>query len=422
MRNKEFFKDKVVLIIGLARSGLSCARLLCGLGAKVRVTDNQDSPLTRKNLENLIQLGVEAELGRHSKEFLKGADLVIISPGVPNTSLPILWAKEAGIKVISEIEASWMLCPATIIAITGTNGKTTVTTLVGRILKDFGKNVFVCGNIGTPFSSLVESIKEDDFVVLEVSSFQLENIEKFRPKVAAVLNLSSNHLDRYKDIKEYLDAKKRIYLNQGSGDFLVLNEDDCRIRDIGADCRAERIYFRSSPDLNANYAAATAIASAFGIERSRALKALEGFQGVEHRMEKVLEFKGILFVNDSKSTTTEATVWALKNISAPVILIAGGREKGNDYSVVRELARNRVKRAFLIGESRENISLAFAGKVKTDFSSTLKEAVERAFNAASPGDCVLFSPMCKSFDMFMNFEERGISFKSAVMELAKLKK
>ncbi len=416
MRNTDFLKGKGVLIVGLARSGASCARLLSGLGARVRVTDNQDNASTRNNAQGLFALGVKLELGRHSREFLEGVTMVVVSPGVPNDSLPVLLAREKNIPVVSEIELSWQLCPSTVIAITGTNGKTTVTTLVGRIIEGCGRKVFVCGNIGTPFSSQVDRMETGDFVSLEVSSFQLENIDRFRPKVSAILNLSANHLDRYGDMAEYLQAKKNIFRNQDSSDFLVLNSNDPQVSGLGKECRAKTLYF-DSLSLNANYAAALTIASALGFDRGRAVEALRGFAGVEHRMEKVSEVKGVLFINDSKSTTTEATVWALKNISSPVILIAGGREKGNDYQVVARLAQDKVKLAFLIGESKERIRRAFADKVETDFASTLEEAVKKAFSAASPGDCVLFSPMCKSFDMFLNFEERGTFFKRAVTGL-----
>ncbi|MDD5730191.1 MAG: Mur ligase family protein, partial [Candidatus Omnitrophica bacterium] len=221
MRNTEFFKNKKVTVVGLARSGLSCANLLHELGARVFVTDNKDCGPARENLAQLKSKDIKAELGGHTKGFVEGSDLVIISPGVLDKALPVVWAKEFRIPVISEIEFAWMLCPATVVAVTGSNGKTTVTTLIGKILEADGKRAFVCGNIGNPFSSEVRKMNEGDFVSLEVSSFQLEKIKTFKPRIAVILNLSRNHLDRHSDMQEYLDAKKRVFMNQDTFDFLV---------------------------------------------------------------------------------------------------------------------------------------------------------------------------------------------------------
>jgi UDP-N-acetylmuramoylalanine--D-glutamate ligase len=421
MKNKDYFRGKNVLITGFARSGLASANLLYDLGANVSVTDNQDNLITHQNLKELKSQKIKIELGKHSREFIKDVDLLVISPGVPNNALPILWAREARVPVISEIELAWILCPAQIIAITGTNGKTTVTTLLGKIIEASGKRVFTCGNIGKPFSSEVDKMREGDFVSLEVSSFQLENIDKFKPNVSVVLNLSRNHLDRYNDMQEYLEAKKRIFKNQDSSDSLVLNYDDPVIRDLSRDSRAKIVYFKKEAGLNPNQSAALVIAAIFNIERDLVFNIFRDFKGVEHRMEEVSELDGVRFINDSKSTTTEATVWALKSLSCPVILIAGGREKGNDYSEVLKLARGKVKSAILIGEAKDKIREAFTGVVDTEFAATLGEAVKKAVSLAPKGDCVLFSPMCKSFDMFPNYEERGKAFKSIVSDLSKFK-
>lgn len=421
MRNQDCFRGKNILIAGFARSGLASANLLYDLGATVSVTDNSDNKITRQNLKELKSPEIKIELGKHSREFLKDIDFLVISPGVPNNALPILWAREAKIPVISEIELAWILCPAQIIAITGTNGKTTVTTLVGKIIEASGKRAFTCGNIGKPFSSEVDKMREGDFVSLEVSSFQLENIDQFKPKVSVVLNLSRNHLDRYNNMQEYLEAKKLIFKNQDSSDFLVLNYDDPAIRDLGRDSRAKIVYFKKEDGLNPNQSAALVIADIFNIKRDLVLNLFRDFKGVEHRMEEVLELDGVKFINDSKSTTTQATVWALNSFSCPVVLIAGGREKGNDYSEVLKLSRGKVKLAILIGEARDRIREAFAGGVDTEFAATLDQAVKRAVSLAPKGSCVLFSPMCKSFDMFSNYEERGKVFKSLVFELSKVK-
>ncbi len=421
MKNKDYFKGKNILIVGFARSGLASANLLYDLGANVSVTDNSDNLTTRQNLKELKSQKIKVELGKHSREFLKGIDILTISPGVPNEALPILWAKEAKIPIISEIELAWILCPAQIIAITGTNGKTTVTTLVGKIIEASGKRVFTCGNIGRPFSSEVEKMQDGDYVSLEVSSFQLENIDSFRPKVSVILNLSRNHLDRYSDMQEYLKAKKRIYKNQDGSDFLVLNYDDPNIRGLNLEAAAKTIYFKAEDGLNSNQSAALAIAGILNIGKDVALNVFRDFKGVEHRMEEVLTLKGVRFINDSKSTTTQATVWALNSLSCPVILIAGGREKGNDYSEVLKLARGKVKSAILIGEAKDRIHKAFAGEIDMDSAVTLEEAVKKAASISPEGSCVLFSPMCKSFDMFANYEERGKAFKLIVSQLSKSK-
>ena len=417
MKNKDYFKGKKILIAGFARSGLACANLLYGLGAEVFVTDNRDDDSTRSNLNRLKSKDIKVELGVHSREFVSGKDLVIISPGIPNEALPIAWANNEGIPVISEIELAWILCPAEVIAITGTNGKTTVTTLIGKVLEAAGKRAFVCGNIGKPYCSEVDKMREGDYVTLEVSSFQLENIDTFKPKVSVILNLSRNHLDRYDGMKDYLTAKKRIFKNQDASDYLVLNYDDPVIRAIASEAKAKIAYFRKEEGLNPNQSAVLQVAAILGINKDLVMKVFSEFKGVEHRLEEAAKINGVRFINDSKSTTTEATVWALNNLDEPLILIAGGREKGNDYSAVLELAAKKVKTAILIGEAKEKIKKAFGGAIDLQEAESLEEALNKAQALARPGDCVLFSPMCKSFDMFSNYEERGRIFKAIVSKL-----
>lgn len=417
MKNTDYFKGKRVLVIGFGRSGLSSANLLFELGARVRVTDSQDNAMTRQNLNQLDSSDIEVELGRHSREFLSGIELMVVSPGVANDALPISWGREAGIPVIGEIELAWRLCPAEVIAITGTCGKTTVTTLIGRLIEAWGKRVFTCGNIGNPFTQEVAKAREGDFISLEVSSFQLETIEEFKPKISVILNLSRNHLDRYSGMHDYISAKERIFKNQGPSDYLVLNYDDEVVRNLGSKSCAKTVYFKKEEGLNPNQSAVLKVAEILGIDRKLAMDALIKFKGVEHRMEEVLDLRGVKFINDSKSTTTEATVWALNNLSCPVILISGGREKGNDYSRVLEIARRKVKNLVLIGEASDRIHSVFNGVINVSRAGNLKDAVEKAFTLSKGGDCILFSPMCKSFDMFSNYEERGRAFKSLVGEL-----
>jgi len=419
MINTDYFRDKKVTVVGLARSGLACANLLFDLRAEVSVTDNQDNDLTRSNASKIKSKEIKVELGKHSQEFIRGRDLLVISPGVPNDALPVIWASAFNIPIISEIELAWVLCPAAIIAVTGSNGKTTVTALIGKILEAQGKKVFVCGNIGNPFSGELEIMREGDFVSLEVSSFQLERIVNFKPKISVMLNFSINHLDRYKNMQEYLEAKKRIFMNQDKTDYLVLNFQDGVLRELAKETKAEVVYFPGEDKLNPNQAAVLAVGSILGIEKELILGVFREFKGIEHRLEYVLEINSIKFINDSKSTTVDSALWALENIQSPIILIAGGKDKGVDYGAILDLARKKVKEVILIGEAKKKIASAFKGALSIDEAATLEEAVAKAFSKARAGDCVLLSPMCSSFDMFSSYEERGNIFKKAVYGLAR---
>ncbi len=421
MKNKDYFKGKKVTVAGLARSGFASANLLYDLGADVSVTDNQDNDSTRTYASQLKSKNIKIEIGRHSPEFIKDKDLLVVSPGIPDTALPIVLAKQFQIPIISEIELAWLLCPATVIAVTGSNGKTTVTTLIGKILEAGGKKVFVSGNIGNPFCSEVEKMEAGDFVSLEVSSFQLENIHEFKPKIALILNFACNHLDRYKDLQEYLAAKKRIFINQDKSDYLVLNHDDPAVKELAKETKANVVYFSQMPDLNLNQAAVLAVASILGIDKELCLEVFRAFKGIEHRLEYVAKINNVTFINDSKSTTVDSTIWAFKNISCPIVLIAGGKDKGSDYSIILDLIRKKTREVILIGEAREKIKSALRGFLSIDEAPTLEEAVNLAFSKAKSGDCVLLSPMCSSFDMFLNYEERGKIFKQAVFNLAKNK-
>jgi UDP-N-acetylmuramoylalanine--D-glutamate ligase len=422
MINTDYFRNKKITIVGLARSGVACANLLCALGAEISVSDSKDSVDTRANAAKLKSKDIKLELGVHTQDFIRGQDLLIISPGIPNNALPLTWARQENIPVISEIEAGWLLCPAVVIAVTGSNGKTTVTTLIGKILEAAGKRVFVLGNIGNPFCAELENIKKGDFVSLEVSSFQLENIDKFKPKIALILNFSPNHLDRHKDMREYLDAKKRIFLNQDASDYLILNKRYSALRELAVLARSNVVYFEEGRGLNPNQAAALEVGSILGINRKTCMEVFSKFKGVEHRLESVAEVEGVEFINDSKSTTVESTAWALGVLKKPVILIAGGRDKNLDYNAISSLLRSRVKSLILIGEAKEKIRQAMNGFPAIEDAATLKEALELARLRSRPGDCVLLSPMCASFDMFSDFEDRGRQFKKIVGQLKETKK
>jgi len=421
MINTDYFKNKKVLVVGLARSGLACANLLYDLGSQVSITDNKDCNTTRLNIAKLKSKEIKFELGKHSPEFIKDCDLLVISPGVANNALPITLAEQFNIPAISEVELGYILCPAKIIAVTGSSGKTTVTTLIGKAIEASGKKAFVCGNIGNPFSGEVNSMSAQDFVVLEISSFQLEHIDKFKPKISVILNISKNHLDRHKDMQEYLDAKKRIFANQDNSDFLILNENDPVLKKAADKVKPKVIFFSASGEFNPNQGAVLAVASVLGIDKSICLKVFSEFKGLEHRFEYVTKINNVNFINDSKATLVESTIWAINSLSTPIILIAGGKDKGVDYKDVLGVACKKVKEVILIGEAKEKIKREFSGRLAVEEASTLEEAVNMAYQLAKPGDSVLLSPMCSSFDMFSGYEERGSCFKKAVFDLAKKK-
>lgn len=425
MKNPDYsYKDKKVVVVGLARSGLSACKLLKNLGAAVFATDNSDSGLLRENAAPLINSGVEIELGAHSIDFMRGKDLVVVSPGAGDKSLPLIWAAELKIPVISEIELAWSVSCASVIAITGTNGKTTVTTLLAELLNACGKKAIAAGNIGRPFSEAALSLSKDDFVSLEVSSFQLERISRFKPKIAVILNLSRDHLDRYKNMDEYLNAKKRIFRNQDKDDYLVLNYDQPVLRGLRREARGRVRFFgnkflpeKAGRNLNHNHLAVMAVGGILGIRDDECRRVFNNFKGVNHRLEKVRVINDIEFINDSKATNVDSAGWALKNISRPVILIAGGRDKKSDYSQITDLIRQKVRLLVLFGEAREKIRGAFSAMLDIEEASCLEEAVDLGFSRARPGDCVLLSPMCSSFDMFRDYEHRGEAFKEAVGRL-----
>ena len=419
MRNRELYKGRKVTIVGLARSGLSCANLLHALGARVSITDSSAAGPALENRAKLASPDIAVELGRHTPEFIAGRDLVVISPGVPDTAQPIRWAMEQKIPVVSEVEVAWQVCPCPVVAVTGSNGKTTVTTLIGKVINASGRRAVVCGNIGNPFSGEVSGLGEHDYVVLEISSFQLEHIVAFRPHVAIVTNLNPNHLDRYPGMQEYSDAKKRITLNQQQDDFLVLNAQDPLSAGFSRGAQAKVVSFRGNAEFNPNQAAVAAVAGCLGIGIDVCRQVFADFRGIEHRMEHVAGIEGVTFINDSKATTVESAQWALSSLPGPVVLIAGGRHKGLDYRPLLEQARGKVKSVIVIGEAREKISKDLSSELPVSEAATLEDAVHAAFAAARPGGYVLLSPMCSSYDMFDDYEHRGRVFKEIVNRLAK---
>ncbi len=414
------YQDKKVTVVGLARSGLAAARLLKKLGADVTVTEAKRSEPYERLARELGEEGVAVELGGHSRAAVAGRDLLVLSPGVRLDASPVVWAGEEHIEIVSELELAASVCPAAIVAITGTNGKTTTTTLVGEVLKAAGRRAFVLGNIGTPFSAKVLEMKKEDYVSLEVSSFQLETIHAFHPRVAVILNVTPDHLDRYRDAADYLEAKKRVYMNQDRADWLILNETDAVLRALAAEAPAHVLFFGKNAqdaEFDQNQQAVLAVAAALGLDRRVCLEVFKNFKGVEHRIEFVRVLDGVEYLNDSKATNIDSTVWALRNIKKPVILIAGGRDKGSDFASIGELVRQKVKFVVLVGEASDRIAAAWHDVVPLEQVTTFEQTVRCARQHARTGDCVLFSPMCKSFDMFTDYEHRGRTFKEIVGRL-----
>ncbi len=417
-------KGKRVAIIGLARSGVSLAKMISGVGGRVCISEKAAFDPAKHSFAGWFeQQNFETEFGGHTVAFIEKSDLVVVSPGVNIKAEPVLWAKAKKVPVIGEIELAWRFCPCPVIAVTGSNGKTTTVTLIQRILEAAGHKAVVCGNIGFPFSDHVLGLTKDHWVVLEVSSFQLESIVEFRPKIGVILNFSQNHLDRHTDLEEYFNAKKRIFENQTRDDFAVLNDQTPRLHVLAGELMSQARFFntpqmkRQYPSLNPNHLAAITVAGILGIGPEICRKVFDNFRGVEHRLEWVRQIEGVDFINDSKSTTTEAGRWALENVQRPIVMICGGRDKHIDFAVLRELVKQKVKKMVVIGESREKIKNTFADVVIVEAADDLKSAVCLAQGLSQRGDVVLFSPMCTSFDMFANFEERGRVFKTIVNEL-----
>nr|MBP6943922.1 UDP-N-acetylmuramoyl-L-alanine--D-glutamate ligase [Candidatus Omnitrophota bacterium] len=360
------FKGKKVTVAGLAKSGMAAALLLKKRGAVVWATDSGDSPALREHKRLLEKKGIAVEIGGHSRGYIRGKDLVVISPGVPEGSPVLKWAGEYGVPAIGEIELGYLCCEVPIVAVTGTNGKSTTTTLIGEILRRGGRRAVVCGNIGNPFCGEIGKTTKDSVVVLEVSSFQLESVKEFRPYVAVVLNISQNHFDRHPGLDAYVNAKSRIFANQRKADWAVLNLDDPAVKGLSARTKAKAVFFSRRKGLPGllcrpeelkikgahnieNVLACQRVAAIFGIKPAKVRQALKGFRGLEHRFERVAQKRGVEFINDSKGTTVLATVMALESCVKPVILIAGGHDKGSDFGKARKAVGSKVKRLVLIG-------------------------------------------------------------------------
>ncbi len=441
-------------VVGLARSGVAAARLLRAAGADVTGTDAKPLDALGREVADLQAIGVRLLTGGVATDACTGARLVVVSPGVPADHPALAAARARGVRVIGELELGWRAMEAETFAITGTNGKTTTTALTGALLAEQPRPVLVAGNIGTPLASRALAFPADGLVVCEVSSFQLETIETFHPRVAVVLNVTPDHLDRHGTLAAYVDAKARVFANQTPADCAVLNADDSATRDLAARTRAHVVWFsraralehgvfvrdgRVAAQLNGhveeigpvaeiflrgahnveNVLAAAACALWAGIAPATIRRGIGKFRGVAHRIEFVRDVRGTHWYNDSKGTNVASTLKALESFREPIVLIAGGKGKGQDWAPLAAAARGRVRHAVLIGEDGPAIGAALrAAGVSTTASASMEEAVGAARALAGPGDVVLLSPACASFDMFDNFEHRGDVFKALVRRLA----
>src|SRR5438132_862735 len=446
-------RGKRVLVVGLGKSGVASALFLKLRGARVTVSDTKTEDELRAEIPVLLDPGITVETGEHGERTFHGQDLIVVSPGVSVDALPIVQARTSGEPIIGEIELAAQFLPGRIVAITGSNGKTTTTTLTGEILTAGGLPTLVGGNIGTPAISLVERAKPDHIIVLEVSSFQLETIQTFRPKMAVILNITPDHLDRHRTFAAYAGAKGRIFENQQADDFAVLNADDpncvalaegirahicwiSRKKEVqqGASVQDGRIGFRDAggkreimlvseiPLKGAhnleNVLAAICAGALMGVKPEHIRRAVQQFKAVEHRLEYVATIRGVDYYNDSKATNVDATIKALESFPANIHLILGGKDKGSDYTVLNDLLRERVKRVYTIGAAAEKIESHIKGAAEIVPAETLDDAVRRAAAVAQAGDVVLLAPACASFDQFDNYEHRGRVFKEVVHTLA----
>ncbi|MBN1689244.1 MAG: UDP-N-acetylmuramoyl-L-alanine--D-glutamate ligase [Candidatus Omnitrophica bacterium] len=411
---------KKVSILGLGQSGFQSALFLHAKGYRVYASDISGQDPIRDKVEELKKLGIEADCGKHSEEEILRSNWVLLSPGI-NPSVPICQKIiQKGIPIFSEIEvAGWFSKSRRIIAVTGTAGKTTVSTLIAKVLRNSVREVVLCGNIGNPWVGELEKIREETYVVIEVSSFQLKFCESFHPRLAVLTNLSPNHFDWHSGMKDYVSSKLRIYQNQDSDDFALLRRQDQEQYFPDYPIQAQREYFGDDPKRNPNDDVVTRVCRLLGCSPAVIERTLREFKGIEHRLEWVGEWQGVRYVNDSKSTTSRSLAWALEKFEDQrVLLIAGGKAKAKDFADLNGLMRQKVKKAFLIGEAQALMEETWGAVCAVERCESLKEAVRKTHEEAAEGDIVLLSPACASFDMFTNYEERGMIYKKIVHEIA----
>ncbi len=442
---------KRALVVGLGKSGVASALFMKAHGAQVTVSDTKSGDELRNEIPVLLDHGITVETGGHGDRTFRGQDLIVVSPGVPVDAPPLVHARSLGESVIGEIELAAQFLSGPVIAITGSNGKTTTTTLMGEIMAASAFPVLVGGNIGTPAISLAERAKSETVIVLEVSSFQLETIQTFRPKIAVVLNVTPDHLDRHRTFETYADAKARIFENQQASDFAVLNADDPTCVAMGKRTRAQVFWFSRQKEVERgawvrdgnivfrdasgqreilqvseiplkgahnleNVLAAVCAGVLMGCAPEKIRQAVQEFKAVEHRLEFVATVDGVDYYNDSKATNVDATIKALESFPANIHLILGGKDKGSDYTVLNDLIRQRVKRIYTIGAAAAKIESQVKG-AEVVHAETLENAIRKAHSVAQPGDVVLLAPACASFDQFKSYEHRGKVFKDVVSGL-----
>jgi UDP-N-acetylmuramoylalanine--D-glutamate ligase len=444
---------KRVLVVGLGKSGVASALFLKEHGARVTVSDSKTEAELHDHIPVLLENGIAVETGGHGERTFGQQDLIVISPGVPVNAPALQPARKLEIPIIGEVELASRFLEGKLVAITGSNGKTTTTAFAGEVVAAGGTKTLVGGNIGTPAISLVSQSTDSSYTVLEVSSFQLETIQQFHPQVAVVLNVTPDHLDRHGTFDIYWEAKRRIFENQTASDYAVLNADDpeaarmakalkSQLRwfsrkkevDAGAFVRGDRIFYRDGNGERAimplsdiqlkgahnieNVLAAVTVGVVVGVAPERIREAVKNFKAVEHRLEYVATINGVEFYNDSKATNVDATIKALESFPRNIHIILGGKDKGSDYTVLKPLLQERVKRVYTIGAAAEKIESHIAGAAEIIQAGTIDVAVRKAMEAASPGDVVLLAPACASFDQFTSYEHRGRVFKDLVHQMA----
>lgn len=447
-----------MLVIGLARSGLAAVEFLLRRGARVLANDRKPVEELPPRVLELAEQGVDLVTGSHPTGLVSDVDLVVLSPGVPTDVAPLKEAREQGVPIWGELELAFREIEGSVVAVTGTKGKSTTATLIADILRRDGRPVVLGGNIGQPLIGLVEKTSKDSFVVVEVSSFQLEATDSFRPRVAVLLNVTPDHLDRHLSFEAYHQTKERIFANQEQEDWAVVYGGNPLTKDMGSRSRSQKIYYsldcigdkvphvcvkqgwivrhedaftsewiplESIPipgEHNVeNVMAAAAAAGVLGVPAEAMRDAVASFPGIPHALERVAEIAGVSFYDDSKATNVAAAQAAIASFDESVILVLGGRSKGADFETLLEDVKGKVKLVLALGEAREQIAGALGSEVPVVLCTGLREVVERAFEHSEPGDTVLFSPACASFDMFADYAERGRLFREEVERLRKKK-
>ena len=443
-------KNKKILVIGMGKSGVGAAHLLKDGGARVVIAERKEDEEKKKKAAQLLKEDIDVVLGPHPGKLLQSQELIIVSPGVP-LNIPLLQeARRVNIPIIGELELAFhFLKNQSLVAVTGTNGKTTTARLSAKFLRKAGKDVNLAGNEWTPLSEVVK--KKSEIIIVEVSSFQLETVKDFSPYISCILNITPDHLDRHREMEKYIEIKSRIFLRQRKNDFVILNKDDPYAYSLAKLVKSKVIFFSQREKLREgvflegdniisrfkkeeklislkeirlpcphnieNILASIAISSLYEVNREPIRKVLKEFKGLPHRAEFVANIRGVKFIDDSKATNEAAVRKSLSSIQSPIILIMGGKDKGANFSSLREKVKERVKKLILLGSSKKKIKKEFLNVCPLVEVENLKEAVKVAFKSADNGDCVLLSPGCASFDQFANYKERGEIFQREVKKL-----